>query len=819
MVSTLKELIDKSFLKNKDRLFLEIKVGLKIRRYTYGEIDILSRKAARLLARKKIKKGDKVLIWGMNSPEWAIAWIACLRTGIVSVPVDFRTTIETAKKFAGQTKPKLFFVSKYLHAYEDRAIFLEDLIPALENEEIGENGDVKPNDLAEIVFTSGTTGNPKGVMLSQKNILASVLTMRANFSTSPRMRALSIMPLSHILEQVVGLLIPISNGASIAYLQRVNSATIIEGIRRHKATAIIVVPRILALMLQAVERRVEREGKTAQYKIMIAISKVIPSRKARRILFRKIHAAFGGKLDVFVCGGAPLETRIGLAWETMGFRVIQGYGSTETSGLTAINVAGPQRMEYAGKLPENAKVEISADGEVLVKGDFVSKGYWNDEEKTKVSFDRGWYKTGDMGKLDKKWLKLMGREKFRIVLSDGRKIYPEDIETKLGNHPDIKACCIVPIIRNGEKVVYASILTDKKGRIDEIIKEANKTLESAQQISYYGLWEGEDFPRTRTLKVDREAVEKIISDKNIKEKSGASSSDSLIQILSRISRIPASRINEKTNIVTGLKLDSLGRIELISQIEEEMGVVIEESKIGPQSNVAQIRKLCKAGEPYEPIKRSEWARSLPAKIARIILQSILFQYHSLFIRLKVRGKENLKKAGRPCIFYLNHIGTFDVFCALRVMSVSDKNRVIVAATSEIWRDHKIYAFWFELLVGAVPIDREGIRLRDSLEYIGEKIDEGYSLIIFPEGKVSKDGKMGEFMKGVGLIATELELEAVPMKINQQYRDVFPERGGRFEEALPLASRDITFDIGKPLSFKGMEYDEATELMEKKLREL
>jgi len=816
---TLKDLIDNSFSKNRNRIFLEIKLGLRIKRYSYWDIDILTRKAANIFEKKGLKKGDKVLLWGMNSPEWAVVWIACARSGIVVVPADYRTSFQTAEKFVAQTKPKLFFVSRYLHAYENKAIILEDLFPILDNEEIGKEKEVKPDDLVEIVYTSGTTGTPKGVMLSHKNILASVLTMRENFSQSSSLKALSVLPLSHILEQVVGLLVPLSNGSSIAYLQRVNSATIIEGIRRHKATAIIVVPRILSLMLQAVERKVEKEGKTKLFNFLLKISPFFP-RKIRKILFRKIHSAFGSKLEVFICGGAPLEKRGGTVLDAMGFRVIQGYGSTETSGLSTINVSGANRMEYAGVVPKNASIEISADGEVLVKGDFVSRGYYGDEEKTKSSFEKGWYKTGDIGIFENKWLKLFGRDKFRIVLPDGRKVYPEDIETKLGNHPDIKAACVVPVIRNGEKAIYAAILTDKKEKLDEIIKDVNKTLENSQQISYYGLWEQDDFPRTSTLKVDREEVEKEISQNKKTDSESEKSSDALKIIISNLTHIPLQDINDSTNIVTGLKLDSLGRIELISQIEAEIGVSIDESKINSRTTVGQIRKLCKTAEPYHPVKRSQWQFSLPIVILRVVMLDLVFlPLHSIFIWLKTSGKENVKKAKRPCIFYPNHIGTFDIFCVLRVLNIADKSKIIVAVSSEEWKRQKFNAFIYELFAGAVPIDREGVRLRDSLEFIAEKMDEGYSLIIFPEGKVSEDGSMAPLMKGIGLIASELGVDAVPMKINPKYRDVFPFRGGGPQDIVPLGIRKITFSIGEPLNLEGMDYEEATTIMEKKLKAL
>ena len=461
--------------------FAEITKGYRTERYTFFEINRFSQQVAAYLQKQNIIKGDRIVLWGSNSPEWVICFFGALRCGVVAVPIDARISYETAKKYIYQTKPKLLFISKQISFPKDGQkrpiIFLEEIKTQITFLTPIKDAVVEPNDLAEIIFTSGTTGSPKGVMLTHKNILTSIAAFYQSFVITPEFKLLSILPLSHIYEQIVGLFLPIQGGASVVYLIRVNSTTIMKAFRRHHITAILVVPRILHLLLEKISQQAEKQHLGDQFNALMGLSHFIPSRSIRSLLFLPVHRQFGRNLQIFVSGAAPLEENTGKAWERMGFTVYQGYGSTETTALTAINLTGGSRLAYAGKAAPQTEIIIAKDGEVLVKGPAVFPGYWRDEAKTRQQFQKNWYKTGDIGYLDQDdWLYLYGREKFRIVLPDGSKVYPEDIERKLNSNPKINDSCVLGLEEQGEKMVHAVLLTDFPQEAHSIITQVNKSL-------------------------------------------------------------------------------------------------------------------------------------------------------------------------------------------------------------------------------------------------------------------------------------------------------------------------------------------------------
>lgn len=831
MYQNIGQLIEKTAEKFGDATFIEIKRRLRIERYSFSEINLLSRKFVTLLKNSGVEKGDRILIWGPNSPEWVICFFGALRSGVVVIPVDFATTNETVEKFISQTEPKKIFLSKIVpslpNSFQNKVTYLEDVMRDISSLDIAHDPKVEPDELAEILFTSGTTGFPKGVKLLHKNILAGIEGVEQTFPVSPRLRSLSILPLSHIFEQITGLLVPYSSGATVVYLTRINPVTIVKGLRRHRITSLLVVPRILHLLLLSIERKLEKENRLWVFKLLLGISKLVPSFYLRKLLFFPLHQEFGGKLDFFACGGAPLESTIGKTWERMGFRVYQGYGSTETAALTTVNLVGGSKIALAGKVAPQIEIKIAPDGEVLVKGQSVFPGYWNNEEKTTQAFDNSWYKTGDIGKLDKYgWLQLLGREKFRIVLPDGRKVYPEDVEVKLNNHPKIKDSCVLGLEDQGETVLHAVILTDYPQDLRQIITEINKRLESSQQISHFSAWPATDFPRLRTLKVDRAAVEKVVSsnlqgqfqkEESEKEKEKL---DRVTELVAQIAEIDPAQISKETNLVVDLKFDSLLRVELISAFEEELGALVDEAKITPETTVGKLKQIVSQSEIVVERKRSPWPRSLFIVKIRTALQNfVIFPLHAFFTPLKVSGKENLSNISDPAIFFINHLGPHDMLVPLRLLSSARREKIAIAADSKGW-NRFLAGFFMELLADAYPFVKEGSGIRESLEFTGELIDNGYSLLIAPEGRFSPTGNLQSFRKGTGLLAVEFGIDLVPIKIDKNYQKVFPEMGGRVWELFPKKRKQIEVKIGKSLNFsRDTNYDSATEKMEEAMRTL
>lgn len=827
-MQNLAEFIEKTAKEYKGFPFLEIKRGFRTERYTYDQINILSKKVASYLKLHNIRRGDRIVIWADNSPEWVICLFGVLRCGGVVVPIDAKISWQTAKKYISQTKPKLLCVSSIIKlpacAGKKNSIVLEEIVGLVDNLEESKNIEIHPDELAEILFTSGTTGFPKGVMLTHKNILSSIDSFRKSFTVTSDMKVLSILPLSHIFEQVVGLFMPFQGGARVFYLTQVNSATIFRAIRHYHITIILVVPRILELMLSKLETYIEKQNMKEIYDMLLGIAHFTPF-FLRRYLFLPLHLRLGRELQLFVCGAAPLDEHVGKTWDRMGFLVYQGYGSTETTAVTAVNLGGGKRIRYAGIAARGITVKIGDDGEILVMGNSVSSGYWKDTTKTQSAFSHGWYKTGDIGRIDdKKWIYLYGREKFRIVLSDGSKVYPEDIERQLNLHPKVKDSCVIGITEHQEKVVHAVLLTDYPQLAHEIIEDANKHLESHQKILGFSIWPEKDFPRLRTLKVDRISVEHIIISHQKPYLRGNSvkkehkSKDALIEILARITESDPLHITNQANLLTDLHLDSLRKVDLTASLEEEFDATIDESKITETTSVEQLRKLIEQSETVPEKNWPSWPKwNTTVFIRNLIQQAFLFPYHALFVPLAIIGGEKLENISDPAIFYINHVGSLDMFIPLRILSSERRKKMMIASGAQIW-ENRIRGFFIELLVNGYSFSNTGTGIRDSLEYTAEILNEGYSLLVAPEGITSPDGNLLPFRNGIGLLAVETGLDVIGIKIQKEYRDIFPDLHGSPREWIPRRRQKIVVTLLKPMRFsRNVSYDSATKQLENALR--
>lgn len=813
-----------------DDIFLESKKRLRIDRYSFLQINKLSGKVTSFLKSSGLEKGDRVLIWAPNSLEWIVCFFGAIRGGYVAVPVDFRTTFETANKFIEQTKPKIIFISKIgpsVPKLKNTDVFiLEELLDTIQDFEDISNNKVGLDDLAEIIFTSGSTGIPKGVELTHGNLISSVTSLRKSFPANRNLKMLSILPLSHIFEQVAGLLLPFIVGAKVVYLTRINSITIIKGMRRHKITSILVVPQILHLMLLTLERKIEKDNRVQLFKILLGVSRFMPF-EIRKIIFSKIHSDFGGKLEFFACGGAPLESDIGNAWEAMGFKVYEGYGSTETTALSTMNLAGGDMIEYVGKAVSGVDIKIAPDGEVMIKGPSIFKGYWKNKYKTHEAFEGKWYKTGDIGKLTKNGLLyLVGRQKFRIVLPDGKKVYPEDIEKKLNKNQKVKDSCVLGIKADGGTYIHAAILTDYPEEINDLITDVNKELESSQQIFHFSVWEGVDFPRLRTLKIDRAAVEKSVTSQNsksvkkqetIEEKQKL---DEITKLIAQLAEIPAHSIKDDTNLAIDLKFDSLKRVELISALEEELGISIDESLINNKTTVGQIKTLSNIEHIVSERIRSTWPRKSVATWIRTAIQdTIVFPVHSIFAPINCTGLDNFKNISEPAIFFINHIGPHDMLIPLRLLSKERRRKMAIAADSNGWDRYGV-GFFLEFLADAYPFVKAGAGIKESLEFTGELLDSGFNLLIAPEGNFSPDGSLQPFRNGTGLLGVEFGVDMIPIKISTTYREIFPDLNGKIGELIPRKRRLIDVKIGKPIRFdENVDYDLATRKMEEAMKVL
>lgn len=822
----LNEILKQSSLKFSDKPALTMKMGFRTKTFTYKEIYSLSKKVAIFLEQNGINKGDKVLTCVPNSPYWGCVFWGCVLRGAIIVPLNVQSTKQLIDRVAQQTEAKIIFKNLFFKFELDQSIkqynieFLQELIPDIDENKFVEQN-INDNDLVQIMYTSGTTGDPKGVMLTHNNMYSNVIAFSEIIKISlSKDRVLSILPLSHIYEQTAGFLLPYSHGVHIIYAH--SYGAIKNLMKKYQITKMLVVPEFLQLMMSRIEHEVDTKGIKKLFNKMLSWSEKINNIFFSRILFHSVIKSLGGKIDTIASGGAPLDPDLEKKWNALGILILQGYGLTETSPGISTNSFDNYRIGSVGKILPGVEVKIADDGEILVKGPNVFVGYYKDELKTKDAFTQdGWFKTGDMGELDSDgFLFIKGRKKYLIKSFGGQNVYPEDIETELNKISGVQDSCVLGIEKNGSVEIHAVLLLDPnvKTNPEEIITKANENLSSYQHISGWTVWPDIDFPRTVTRKIKKEEVKKILKSKNKESKSISFEKKSrLIQILARITGINQNHINESTNIVKDLHLDSLMRVELVSWIEEDLGIIIEESDIKPTTTVKDLEEIIKSKKVVKEKPRlKKWPRSWWARLLRPIFQWIFFLFTRIFVKLRVEGIENLENLQLPAIFMPNHMSYLDSIVVPMAIPFKIRKRLSFAAAQDVlYEEYKILAVPAELLFNSFPLQRgeqENIKL--GLDYLGQMLDNNYSVVIYPEGRMSESGQLQELKKGAGLVAIEMDVYVVPVKIVGT-ANILP-----YAKIIPRRRGEVKVIFGKPIKFSRSDsYALAMEKIYEKLREL
>ena len=457
---------------------------------------------------QQVHKGDRLLIWSASRNDWLVAYFGALVVGMAVVPLDVNTKEEFLGRIAETTAAKFLVTTrKQYEGLQHISLPLID-IDALPSGSLdrAQLPVIDRNDIAEIVFTSGTTGQPKGVMLSHYNIVSNALAAVQVIDIRAEDRALSILPLSHMFEMTVELAI-LHSGASVVYALTLVPDTLLKLLSSQQVRCIVLVPQALQLFLNGIEREVRRQKKEKQWEMSHKITARLPF-GLRRYLFGAVHQRFGGHFRFFVSGGAYLPPALAQRWESMGFRLIQGYGATECSPVITATPFHEHNLESVGKSLPGVEVRIAFDKEILVQGSNVYRGYCKNPEATAAALQDGWYHTGDLGYLDaQNNLYLKGRKKNLIVLANGMNVYPEDLENVLKSIPGVKDAVVFGRMENDAgPEVHSVLLVEEPGKAKAAIQQANKQLAAHQQIRGFTVWPVKDFPRTHTLKVKRQEV-------------------------------------------------------------------------------------------------------------------------------------------------------------------------------------------------------------------------------------------------------------------------------------------------------------------------
>jgi long-chain acyl-CoA synthetase len=587
--------------------------GNRRRATTYGQVAHLAGRFAALLAQRGIGPGDRVLLWGENGAEWIAAFHGCIARGVLAVPLDAYGTAEFAARVAADVKPKLAVGDALLlHQLppEYSRLAFEDWPGALPSEEAGPIASLSRTTPLQILFTSGTTGDPKGVVLTHGNVLASVEPIERGAQPYMRwerllahpLRIFDTLPLSHVFGQMMGLWVPPIFTAQVHFESRLVASRLIETIKRERISVLAAVPRVSALL------KTHLEASHPDLEERIAASHGIRAWK-RWWRFRDVHSEFGLKFWALISGGGALGGPLEQFWNALGFVVVQGYGMTESSALITLNHPFHVARGSIGKPMAGREVKLGPDGEVLVRGAVISSGSWSNGAFQPRRDE--WLATGDLAEVaDSGELRFLGRKSEVIVTASGVNLHPEDMEAAIEQEPDVQACAVVAMetAAGPEPCAVLAMRGHTEQAAALAIENANRRLAEFQRLRHWMLWPEPDLPRTSTGKVRRKAVAAWLAeiqaasavsgagdDAAAHASAVAASADWLLTLVAEITGETPPGVGDELRLAEDLQLDSLGRVQLTAALEERLGIAPESGLLEEVETLGQLRALV-AGE-------------------------------------------------------------------------------------------------------------------------------------------------------------------------------------------------------------------------------
>jgi long-chain acyl-CoA synthetase len=730
------------------------------------------------------------MLWGPNSAAWVAAFFACAHRGVIAVPMDDASSPDFALRVFQQVNAKLLVCSR-AHAQPGlKSIFLEELRDRVQHHSSAplEPETIRPEDALEIVFTSGTTAEPKGVVITHGNVLANVAPLEEQIKPYLKyervvhpIRFLNLLPLSHVFGQFLGMYLPPLLGGTVFFQDTLNPAHVINTIRRARISVLVAVPRMMQSLKEKIERDLEDEGQLEAFRKNYAAAESKHFLR-RWWIFRRIHRQLGLKFWAFISGGAALDRETEEFWRRLGFAVIQGYGLTETTSLISVNHPFKTGKGSIGKVMAGREVKLAPDGEILVRGSGVASGYWSAGELHAVASAEGWYHTGDIGELDSDGnLFFRGRKKEVIVTAAGMKVYPEDLEAALKQQAQLKDCVVVPLAVGENAEACAALILHNEADPALVVDRANQNLAEFQRIRRWFVWPNEDFPRTSTQKPRRaeiaETAQKMISGDGQTAKEPNSV---LSELVARITKHSATDLPENARLDSDLNLSSLDRVELMSALEDRYQINLSESRFSAVNTVGDLSRLLKGGPaPRAVYHYPEWVQRWPITWIRFLVHYALLRPAVLLLGWpRIEGRENLRGVAGPVLVVSNHIDDVDVGFILTALPARLRHKLATAAggealealrTPSAQRNLFLRVFdrveWFlgVSLLNLFPLPREA-GFRDSFAFAGESVDRGYSILVFPEGHHTTDGKLRPFRLGIGLLVNNLRIPVIPMRI-------------------------------------------------------
>jgi long-chain acyl-CoA synthetase len=676
---------------------------------------------------------------------------------------------------------------------------------------------ISPEDVLEIVFTSGTTAEPKGVVITHGNVLGNIAPLETEIQRYLKyerlvhpVRFLNLLPLSHVFGQFLGIFLPQLMGGTVIFQDALKPGEVVRTIRRERVSVLVAVPRMLQSLKEKIERDLADEGRLDdfQHRFQAAEGKHFLQ---RWWIFRRLHREFGWKFWAFISGGAALDRVTEEFWGRLGYAAIQGYGLTETTSIVSVNHPFRLGKGSIGKVLAGREVKLAADGEIMVRGSGVAAGYWTEHELQPMTAEQGWYGTGDIGALDAEGnLYFKGRKKDVIVTPAGMKVYPEDLEAALRRQPEVKDCVVIALPRDGNAEPCA-VLIMRDGNVspEPVVKRANETLAEYQHMWSWLVWPEDDFPRTSTQKPRTSAIQQIVKARLGASPGGQTGSSPLAELIARVKGKAKTELGAESNLETDLNLSSLDRVELLGALEDRYQVDLSETGFAAVKTVGDLERMLQGKLPSRvPYHYPAWVQRWPTTWVRLVVHYLLLRPAVFLLAWpRISGRENLRGLRGPVLVVCNHIDDVDVGFVQTALPGRFRHRLATATGGEALESLRTpppgrsflggvygrvqWVFGVSLL-NLFPLPREA-GFRESFAYAGESVDRGYSILVFPEGHHTTDGKMRPFRAGVGLLANNLAIPIVPLRID----GLFELKEAKKKFALP---GKIHVKIGAPLRF-------------------
>ena len=892
---------------------LEIQRTNGVESYTYTELRRMAESFAAWLVAQGMPAGSRVAILADNHPRWVAGYLGIIAAGGVAVPLDTayhadqvakllkdsgtellvcdRKHLETSQEAVTGTNVK-FLLTEPLSELRSDGPFdsaqgklarapvpthSEAATPVPPQTSPGQPGAAvltqpvtdfdaifaqpangfKPvarqlDDIASLLYTSGTTADPKGVMLTHANLLGEADAVFAWADIGPRDAILGVLPLFHVLSQMANLLLPLVAGARTVYLSTLNTTELLRALQERDITIFCVVPQFFNLIHDRIFKEVQKKGALMRTAFRVLRPATVFSRRLGfnpgKIFFGKIHALFGKRMRFLVTGGSRFDPQIARDFYSLGIDVLQAYGLTETSGGAFVNSREHLVIGSVGKPlkgveakivdPQAAADDSHPSGEIILRGPIIMKGYWNRPDATAQVLKDGWLYTGDLGYFDPSGnLFITGRKKEVIILSNGKNIYPEEIEAHYLQSPFIKEICVMGM--EGADKLYAVVVPNfevlrqrKVVNAKEVIRfdieGLSAKLASTKRISGYEIWQ-EDLPRTTTRKLKRFEIQKRVKAGKGAEPGAVPSSRPLtpeetswlerpkvpraLKIIREYSTTNPEQIRPGDNLELDLGLDSMRRVELLVAIEQELGGDVPESQLGGIYTVrelvdAVLESAASGGMSDRSVRPTKafagWSSVLredptdpdtlritkPRRVVDpilFVLSRLISWWWRLVSRIDVQGMENLPR-DQAYLLCSNHQSFLDPIILMSVLPYGALKHMFAVGTSEIFGSGFMRQVARMLKVVVVDPDANLVPAMRSGAY---GLRHGLALMLYPEGERSIDGTPRIFKKGAAILSTHLQVPIIPVAIEGFY-DAWP-RNHRFQKFAPLKIR-----IGKPL---------------------